>query len=122
MNRAERRRQAKAKIKGEAVYQVKRSDLEKLHEEAIESVSKRVVPMMLYTSLMVLRDKYGFGRKRLKDFSEYVFSLYEGLDRELVTFDDLAEAIERETGVVLTATKDGFHADTDGVNKNERAI
>lgn len=101
---------------------MKRSDLELLYEDALKDVSKKTVPLTLYASLMVLRDKYGFGRKRLKDFSEYVFSLYEGLDRELVTFDDLAEAIERETGVVLTATKDGFHADTDGVNKNERAI
>lgn len=41
MNRAERRRQERARIKGEKVLQVKRSDLEALYEDALKDVSKK---------------------------------------------------------------------------------
>lgn len=41
MNRAERRRQERAKRKGEKVLQVKRSDLDKLYEDALKDVSKK---------------------------------------------------------------------------------
>lgn len=67
MNRAERRRQERAKIKGEKVLQVKRSDLDKLYQ------------------------------------------IYDGLNRDYVGFDDIAEAIQRETGIDLVGTDDGFH-------------
>lgn len=114
MNRAERRRAGRAKASGEAVYRVKRSDLEALHDDAMREVSRRVIPVVLLTSLMVLRDKYGFGRKRLGDFAEKVFQLYEAVDTDFVTFDDLAQAIDEETGVRLLANENGFSVDTDG--------
>jgi hypothetical protein len=112
-NRAERRRQERAMRKSEAVYNIKRSDLEYIHDEAIKSVARRVVPMVLYTSLMVLHDKYGFEKKRLGDFTESVFDLYEAIDQQFVSFDDLAKAIEEETGVVITGNGDPFHVDAD---------
>ena len=107
-NRAERRRQERAKRKGEKVLQVKRSDLDKLYEDALKDVSKKTVPLVLYASLEVLRTKYGFGRKRLKAFAEYVFEIYDGLNRDYVGFDDIAEAIQKETGIDLVGTDDGF--------------
>lgn len=102
---------------GEAVYQVKRSDLERLHDDAMTQVSRKVIPVILLTSLMVLRDKYGFGRKRLSDFAEQVFDVYEAVDREFVTFDDLAETIEKETGVRLSVCEKGFRVDTGKENE-----
>lgn len=118
MNRAERRRQERARIKGEKVLQVKRSDLEALYEDALKDTSKKTVPLTLYASLMVLHDKYGFRRKRLKAFAEYVFEIYEGLSQEYVGFDDIAEVIQKETGINLVGTDDGFHVDTDGGKKD----
>lgn len=99
MNRAERRRQERARIKGEKVLQVKRSDLEALYEDALKDTSKKTVPLTLYASLMVLHDKYRFGRKRLKAFAEYVFEIYEGLSQEYVGFDDIAEVIQKDTRI-----------------------
>lgn len=113
-NRAERRRAAKELRKSEKVYNVKRSDLEHLHDEALRSVARRVIPMVLYTSLMVLHDKYGFGRKRLGDFTEEVFKLYEAIDQQFVSFEDLAKAIEEETGVQISGDGDPFRVDTSG--------
>ena len=120
MNRAERRRQERARIKGEKVLQVKRSDLEALYEDALKDVSKQTVPLTLYASLIVLRDKYRFGQKRLKAFAEYIFEIYDGLQRNYVGFDDIAEAIQRETGINLTATDEGFHVDTEGVRNGKQ--
>lgn len=112
MNRAERRRAERERKNGEAVYQVKRSDLERLHDDAMTQVSRKVIPVVLLTSLMVLRDKYGFGRKRLGDFAESVFEIYEAVDTDYVSFDDLAETIEKETGVKLSVCEKGFRVDS----------
>ena len=117
-NRAERRRQDRAKRKGEAVFQVKRSDLDALYDDAIKDVSKKTVPLVLYASLEVLRTKYGFAQKRLKAFAEYIFEIYDGLQRNYVGFDDIAEAIQKETGINLMATDEGFRVDMDGGKKD----
>lgn len=114
-NRAERRRLERACRKGEAVYNVKRSDLDRLYEDALRDVAKRTVPLVLYASLEVLRLKYGFGRKRLQAFAGYVFGIYEGLEQEYVGFDDIAEAIQQETGISLRGSEDGFCVDTEGL-------
>lgn len=110
-NRAEHRRQEKAKRKGEKVLQVKRSDLDSLYEDALKDVAKKTVPLALYASLDVLKTKYGFGKKRLRAFAEYVFEIYDGLNRDYVGFDDIAEAIQRETGINLVGTDDGFRVE-----------
>lgn len=114
MNRAERRRLAKEKRKGEAVLQVKRSDLEYLHDEALKSVARTMLPMTILVSIMALRDGEGWGSKRLKRFADRVLETYDAVQTRHITFDDIADAIERETGIVLSERADGFHADTDG--------
>lgn len=109
MNRAERRRQERAARKGEKkFFKGLRIDMDLLYDDAVKDVAKKTVPLVLYASLDVLRTKYGFGRKRLKAFAEHVFQIYDGLNRDYVGFDDIAEAIQKETGIDLAGTDDGF--------------
>lgn len=114
-NRAERRRTERAKMKGEAVYQVKFGDLERIHEEAINEATMRIVPVCLMASFEVLRTKFGFGKVRMKRFADAVFATYDAVDKQYVTFDDIAKAIAEETGVAVKRVgKDRFRVDTEG--------
>lgn len=114
-NRAERRRAERAKKSGEAVYQVKAKDFEYIAEEAIHRVTLEVVPKCLLASLEVLHTKFGFGRERLRRFAEGVFDIYDGVDREYVTLEDIAKAIDEATGIsIKRAGENGFKVDTEG--------
>lgn len=113
-NRAERRRAERDKRKGEAVYQVKAKDFEYIAEEAIRRVTLEVLPKCLFASLEVLHTKFGFGKERLRRFAEGVFDVYDGVDREYVTLEDIAKAIDEATGIsIKRAGENGFTVDTD---------
>ena len=77
MNRAERR---KNKLKKEAIYNLNQSQIDNLKENATSEAIKFASYQFMYLSLMILRDKYGFGKKRLGDFVliqfHYILHLY----------------------------------------------
>lgn len=104
MNRAERRRRG---IKNkEPVLNVKVSDISKIKENAVNQAADTAFVMMITIPLMVLRDKYGFGKKRLEVFSDYVLDLYESFDKGYITFDDLKETLKEEAGIEFKTGKE----------------
>lgn len=52
-----------------------------------------VIPMMF------LRDKEGYGFKRLGDFIDYFKMSMDCLDEDRVELKEMADALERETGI-----------------------
>ena len=114
MNRAEQRRQQKAqktktytltdkeitKIKQDAVNEAIVSVNEKI-KDIEENAVKQSFLMMLTIPLWILHDKYGFGKKRLSDFMEMVLLQYDWVQDGEISFNDLIDTLERETGVKL---------------------
>jgi Ca2+-binding EF-hand superfamily protein len=97
MNRAERRRRG---IKGkEPIINLKSSNISKIKADATTQAVDTAFIMMLSIPLMVLRDKYGFGKKRLEKFSDYALELYDSFDKGYVSLDDLIEVLKEEVGV-----------------------
>lgn len=66
MNRAERRR-ANRKEK-ESVINIKSNDVQKIKESATNEAVSRAFVLMMNVPLIVLRDNFGFGQKRLEKF------------------------------------------------------
>lgn len=56
---------------------------------------------MLDLLMIVLRDKYGWDKKRLSDFIDHVLEQYDSFNKNFITLDDLLNTIEKETGVKL---------------------
>ena len=103
MNRTERRRagrQGKA-IPSEPMRQYKQSEIDAIEERARREGCRFAVEMMLGFPIMVLRDKYGFGRKRLEQFVDHVTELYDSFERGYITLEDLRDTIHAETGVTI---------------------
>ena len=99
MNRAERRKQG---IKGKSpVLNIKAEDINKIKQNAVKQAADTAFIMMLSIPLMVLRDKYGYGKKRLEVFSDYVLDLYDCFDKGYVTFDDLINILKEEVGIEI---------------------
>ena len=56
MNRAERRRQGKNK---DAVYNMKRSDIQRIKDQSTESAARIAFKLLLGIPVMVFHDKFG---------------------------------------------------------------
>ncbi|MFM1580849.1 hypothetical protein ABGF48_01345 [Helcococcus bovis] len=76
-----------------------------LNHNAKEGIKKEAVDVslaiMFYISILVLRDKYGFGKKRLGDFMEHASTLIKDMSIGLLDFKDIRDTILEETGVEI---------------------
>ena len=52
-------------------------------------------------ALMVLRDKNGFGAKRLERFIEDVADMLDSYNRGYLNLDDIEKTLEEETGIKI---------------------
>lgn len=52
-------------------------------------------------NLWVLRTKYGFGPKRLREFKVHYEDLFDSFSRDYVSLPDIAQQLYKETGIRL---------------------
>lgn len=50
-------------------------------------------------NMWVLRTKYGFGPKRLKEFMEFYNDLLDSYNKGYISLPDIAQQLEKETGI-----------------------
>ena len=62
--------------------------------------------LMLRIAMLYLRDKQGYGRKRLGDFVEGCFDILKSIELEDIDFKDIEDTIYEETGVKLNILGD----------------
>ncbi|MFL8968914.1 hypothetical protein ACKA04_02470 [Helcococcus kunzii] len=51
--------------------------------------------------LLVLRDKYGFGAKRLTEFHKYMMTMVEDIEEGRIDFLDILTVLKEETGIEI---------------------
>lgn len=66
-----------------------------------ESATIRAVNITQLFPLMILRDKYGFGSKRLKDFQQHYNNMLDAYNKGYIELEDIANTIYKETGVQI---------------------
>lgn len=62
--------------------------------------------LMLHVAMLYLRDKQGYGRKRLGDFVEGCFDTLKYMDLGIINFKDIQDTIYEETGVKVMRVGD----------------
>jgi hypothetical protein len=103
LNKAKR---CKKGINGkEPVLNLKASDIANLKEITTKKAVNTAFIMLLSIPLMVLRDKYGYGKKRLEKFLNYVWELYDSFEKGYVTLDDLINVLKEEVEVEIKFDK-----------------
>lgn len=70
--------------------------------------------LFFYLPLLVLRDKLGYGKKRLKEFADLLTVYFEDWNSGLFTLEDIENQLKEETGLVINvkADKDSFYIST----------
>ena len=64
-----------------------------------ENATIRAVQITQLFPLMVLRDKYGFGSKRLSEYQKHYNDLWDAYNKGYLKLEDIANTIYEETGI-----------------------
>lgn len=105
MNRAQRR---KAGIKRrvptytfnqEQLYAEIKKGVEQYREGLKEEMGTQAIRVVIFASLLILRDKWEFGKKRLQDFMFEFAEQVECLKKGYVSLEDMINVIQEETGL-----------------------
>lgn len=103
MNRTERRRSKKQGqvIPKEPVINIKVSDIQQMKLDATKQAADIGFILMLSIPIMVLHDKWGFGKVRCERFIDQVLDLYDSFENDYVTLDDLKKCLWEEAGIKI---------------------
>lgn len=88
----------KAKKEKTPVYNLTWEQIEQLKKDAAKEAIGQVIELTLGLPAMVLKDKYGFGKKRLPEFLDHVVDLYESYEMGYLTLQDVRDALWEEGG------------------------
>lgn len=83
-------------------YNMTWEQIENVKQEATKKATRKAFNLMIILPVMVLRDKWGFGNKRLWDFVLATKDLYDSYEKDYLTLDDMVQAIEEETGIKIS--------------------
>ena len=98
MNRDQRRQAYKARIQPE---ELKRYEIAREAE-----IIERIVHELNTATLMVLRDKFGFGTVRLKRLHDALLEIWDSVEKGYLSIKDMENTIFNETGLdVRSKTK-----------------
>lgn len=70
---------------------------ERGRKESVEKASQ----YSMAVPIMVLRDEFGFGKKRLDKFIDAYMKLYDAIDEGYLNLDDIIKTVNEETSVEI---------------------
>lgn len=68
-------------------------------KETVDRVSREAFERMMVLSLLVLRDDWGFGEKRMDRFIDQLSTLVEDVSEGRLSMDDITATLEEEFGI-----------------------
>lgn len=68
-------------------------------EDTVDRVSREAFQRMMVLSLLVLRDEWGFGEKRISRFMDQLSVLIVDVSEGRLSMDDIATTLEKELGL-----------------------
>lgn len=103
MNRAERRRQDKTQKAPAKTYTLNEDQIKAIKNDAVQEASEKAFLLMLAIPVMILHDKYWekTSKKRCPEFVEKCLDLYDSVEKEFVSLDDLKKCLFEESGIKI---------------------
>lgn len=104
MNRAERRKLGTSATKTKT-YVLTDDQIQKIKDDATMVATRRAFLMFMSIPIMVLHDKFGFGRLRLNRFLEYATLWLESVQNNETKLMEIVKVAEDECGIcTITST------------------
>lgn len=101
MSREEHRRIGRMQENKKKSFTFTQDQLDKRDAAVQMESSKRALIFLMSIPLVVLRDEFGFGKKRLEKFMEKFTSLWSAYENDYIEIEELADLIEEETGLKI---------------------
>lgn len=101
MNRAERRKQGKSAPKPKT-YVLTEDQIKQIKMDAVNEATRKAFLMFLSIPVMVLHDKFGFGKQRLGKLMHYCLIWYEAVQNNETKLMELVKVAEDECGIKVT--------------------
>lgn len=79
-------------------YNLTWEQIQQIKKDAAKEAVGEVIELTLGIPAMVLKDKYGFGRKRLPEALDHMVDLYESYEQGYLTLQDIRKALWEEGG------------------------
>lgn len=73
------------------------------YEKGKQNSIERATNLSIAVPLMVLRDEFGFGNKRLNQFFDSYLELYDSIDQNYLDIKDILKTLKEETGIEIIA-------------------
>lgn len=107
MNRKQRRAAQKKGIAvpKDPVYNIKSSDIAHMKEQAVDEAADAAMVLLLALPIKVMRDKYGFGAKRLTALADALTDEYQQFSDGDVTLEEYANLVYEYTGIKFERSK-----------------
>lgn len=93
LNRAERRRLQKQGLTAK--------DIKAIEDNSALKGIDFAVSGMIASFVITLHDKWGWGHVRIKRLLEQVNDVFDSIDKDYVTIEDIKKAIFEETGILI---------------------
>ena len=103
MNRAERRKNAV--ITRPKTYVLTEYQIAEIKRKATEEAAQRAFLMFLAIPVMVLKDKFGFGKIRLTRFMDYALVWFRSVYDNETRLAEIVEIASKECGIRITDYK-----------------
>lgn len=82
-----------------ATYNLTWEQIENIKLKATSEAMDFAFKQMMLLPLMVLRDKYGYGAKRLEEFIDNVADMLDSYNKGYLDLDDIEQTLKEETGI-----------------------
>lgn len=98
MNRAERRKH-KLSAAAPKTYVLTEDQINKLKRDAMNEAMRKTFLMFMSIPVMVLHDKFGFGKVRLERFMHYAVMWFESVHNDETRLAELVKIAGDECGI-----------------------
>lgn len=87
------------KKKKTPTYNLTWEQIENIKLKATSEAMDFAFRQMMLLPLMVLRDHYGFGAKRLEYYIDHMADMLDSYNKGYLNLDDIEQTLEEETGI-----------------------
>ncbi len=92
-------RMKRSKKKKTPTYNLTWEQIEDIKLKATSEAMDFAFRQMMLLPLMVLRDHYGFGAKRIEEYIDHVADMLDSYNRGYLDLDDIEKTLKEETGI-----------------------
>lgn len=108
MNRKQRRVAQKKGIAvpKDPVYNIKNSDIRHMKENAVSEAADAAMVLLFAIPVKVMREKYGFGAKRLTALADALTAEYQNFSDGDTSLEEYANLVYQYTGIKFERSKE----------------